>query len=65
MFANAKSSSEAHGGIGIRIVSYPGRRHTWMTKLLPAILPMLLALSSSLVASMTPRPVAYSLPCEP
>lgn len=38
---------------------------TWMTKVLPAILPMLLAFSSSRVASMTPRPVAYSLPNEP
>lgn len=38
---------------------------TWMTKLLPLIFPILYALKSSLVASTTPRPVAYSLPAEP
>ena len=38
----------------------------WMTKVLPAILPRCSRRSSSRVASMTPRPVAYSrpkLPC--
>lgn len=34
----------------------------WMTKVLPAIFPRCSWRSSSRVASMTPRPVAYSLP---
>ena len=38
---------------------------TWMTKVLSAMVPARLCLSSSLVAKTVPRPVAASLPREP